>query len=110
MRWNRSSEPEGKIVVATFSSSLYRLKIVVALAARSMQGGVCRRGMNETAVAQRLGFLHVRRCVALGHGVQNSRSGRRLPGKRSQGETTRRCRGSRSTITGRYSSKRAIVW
>jgi len=52
---------EGKIIVATFSSSLYRLQIVVDLAAQfDRKVAFVGRGMNENSqIAQRLGFLHL---------------------------------------------------
>src|SRR6478736_4352904 len=52
---------EGKIVVATFSSSLYRLQIVVDLAAQfDRKVAFVGRGMNENSqIAQRLGMLHL---------------------------------------------------
>jgi ribonuclease J len=52
---------EGKIIVATFSSSLYRLQIVVDLAAQfDRKVAFIGRGMNENSqIAQRLGFLHL---------------------------------------------------
>jgi ribonuclease J len=58
---------EGKIVVATFSSSLYRLQIVVDLAAQfDRKVAFVGRGMNENSqIAQRLGFLHIPTGVAI---------------------------------------------
>jgi ribonuclease J len=58
---------QGKIVVATFSSSLYRLQIVVDLAAQfDRKVAFVGRGMNENSqIAQRLGFLHVPTGVAI---------------------------------------------
>src|SRR5687768_7047461 len=52
---------EGKIIVSTFSSSLYRLQIVVDLAAQfDRKVAFVGRGMIQNAeIAQRLGFLHV---------------------------------------------------
>ena len=52
---------EGKIVVATFSSSLYRLQIVIDLAAQfDRKVAFVGRGMNENSqIAQRLGHLHL---------------------------------------------------
>jgi ribonuclease J len=52
---------EGKIVVATFSSSLYRLQILVDLAAQfERKVAFVGRGMTENSViAQRLGHLHM---------------------------------------------------
>src|SRR5688572_13398220 len=52
---------EGKIVVATFSSSLYRLQILVDLAAQfERKVAFIGRGMTENSViAQRLGHLHM---------------------------------------------------
>ena len=58
---------EGKIVVATFSSSLYRLQIVADLAAQfDRKVAFVGRGMNENSViAQRLGHLHLQSGVAI---------------------------------------------
>ena len=58
---------EGKIVVATFSSSLYRLQIVADLAAQfDRKVAFIGRGMNENSViAQRLGHLHLQSGVAI---------------------------------------------
>jgi ribonuclease J len=58
---------EGKIVVATFSSSLYRLQIVADLAAQfDRKLAFVGRGMNEnSAIAQRLGHLHLQSGVAI---------------------------------------------
>ncbi|MSO60921.1 MAG: ribonuclease J [Acidobacteria bacterium] len=58
---------EGKIVVATFSSSLYRLQIVADLAAQfNRKVAFVGRGMNENSViAQRLGHLHLQSGVAI---------------------------------------------
>lgn len=52
---------QGKIVVATFSSSLYRLQIVVDLAAQfDRKVAFVGRGMIENSrIAQDLGFLHL---------------------------------------------------
>jgi ribonuclease J len=52
---------EGRLVVATFSSSLYRLQIVVDLAAQfDRKVAFVGRGMTENSqIAQRLGFLHL---------------------------------------------------
>ena len=52
---------EGKIVVAAFSSSLYRMQIIVDLAAQfDRKVAFVGRGMNENSqIAQRLGYLHV---------------------------------------------------
>ncbi len=52
---------EGKIVVAAFSSSLYRLQILVDLAAQfNRKVAFVGRGMNENSqIAQRLGHLHL---------------------------------------------------
>ena len=52
---------EGKIVVAAFASSLYRMQIVVDLAAQfDRKVAFVGRGMNENSqIAQRLGFLKV---------------------------------------------------
>src|SRR5688500_19381064 len=58
---------EGKIIVATFASSLYRLQIIVDLAARfDRKVAFVGRGMIENSqIAQRLGFLHVPTGVAI---------------------------------------------
>jgi ribonuclease J len=58
---------EGKIVVATFSSSLYRLQIVADLAAQfDRKVAFVGRGMNENSViAQRLGHLHLQSGVTI---------------------------------------------
>ena len=58
---------EGKIVVATFSSSLYRLQIVADLAAQfDRKLAFIGRGMNENSViAQRLGRLHLQSGVTI---------------------------------------------
>jgi ribonuclease J len=52
---------EGKIIVATFASSLYRLQIIVDLAAQfDRKVAFVGRGMIENSqIAQKLGFLHV---------------------------------------------------
>jgi ribonuclease J len=52
---------EGKIIVSTFASSLYRLQIIVDLAAQfDRKVAFVGRGMNENSqIAQRLGFLQV---------------------------------------------------
>ncbi|HJU45065.1 MAG TPA: ribonuclease J [Vicinamibacterales bacterium] len=52
---------EGKILVATFASSLYRLQIIVDLAAQfDRKVAFVGRGMIENSqIAQRLGFLHL---------------------------------------------------
>jgi ribonuclease J len=58
---------EGKIIVATFSSSLYRLQIIVDLAAQfDRRVAFVGRGMIENSqIAQRLGFLHLPTGVAI---------------------------------------------
>ena len=58
---------EGKIIVATFSSSLYRLQIIVDLAAQfDRRVAFVGRGMIENSqIAQRLGFLHIPTGVAI---------------------------------------------
>jgi ribonuclease J len=58
---------EGKIVVATFASSLYRLQIIVDLAAQfDRKVAFVGRGMIENSqIAQRLGFLHLPTGVAI---------------------------------------------
>lgn len=58
---------EGKIIVATFASSLYRLQIVVDLAAQfDRKVAFVGRGMIENSqIAQRLGFLHIPTGVAI---------------------------------------------
>jgi ribonuclease J len=57
----------GKIIVATFASSLYRLQIIVDLAAQfDRRVAFVGRGMIENSqIAQRLGFLHVPAGVAI---------------------------------------------
>ena len=96
---------EGKIVVATFSSSLYRLQIIVDLAAQfDRKVAFVGRGMNENSqIAQRLGLP----APADRRGDQGQRraepSRRRTssassPARRAR--PTRRCRASPSTITG----------
>jgi ribonuclease J len=52
---------EGKIIVATFASSLYRMQIIVDLAAKfDRRVAFVGRGMIENSqIAQRLGFLHL---------------------------------------------------
>jgi ribonuclease J len=52
---------EGKIVIATFASSIYRLQIVVDLAAKfDRKVAFVGRGMIENSqIAQRLGYLHL---------------------------------------------------
>ena len=52
---------EGKIVVATFASSLYRMQIIVDLAAQfDRKVAFVGRGMIQNSqIAQRLGFLHL---------------------------------------------------
>jgi ribonuclease J len=52
---------EGKIVVATFASSLYRMQIVTDLAVQfDRKVAFVGRGMNENSqIAQRLGFLRI---------------------------------------------------
>jgi len=58
---------EGKIVVATFASSIYRLQIVVDLAAQfDRKVAFVGRGMIENSqIAQRLGYLHLPTGVAV---------------------------------------------
>jgi ribonuclease J len=58
---------EGKIVVSTFASSLYRMQIIVDLAAQfDRKVAFVGRGMIQNAeIAQRLGFLHVPTGVAV---------------------------------------------
>lgn len=58
---------EGKIVVSTFASSLYRMQIIVDLAAQfDRRVAFVGRGMIQNAeIAQRLGFLHVPTGVAI---------------------------------------------
>jgi ribonuclease J len=57
----------GKIVVATFASSLYRIQIIVDLAAQfDRKVAFVGRGMIENSqIAQRLGFLHLPTGVAI---------------------------------------------
>jgi ribonuclease J len=58
---------EGKIIVGTFASSLYRLQIIVDLAAQfDRKVAFVGRGMIENSqIAQRLGFLHIPTGVAI---------------------------------------------
>ncbi len=58
---------EGKIIVATFSSSLYRLQIIVDLAAQfERRVAFVGRGMIENSqIGQRLGFLRIPAGVAI---------------------------------------------
>ena len=105
---------EGKIVVATFSSSLYRLQIVVDLAAQfDRKVAFVGRGMNENSqIAQRLGFLHVPTGVAIKDtDVQHFPGpGRRLPCHRLAGRAERRAvadRDRRSPVSA--AAKRAIA-
>lgn len=58
---------QGKIVVAAFSSSLYRMQIIVDLAAQfDRKIAFVGRGMNENSqIAQRLGHLHIQTGVAI---------------------------------------------
>lgn len=58
---------EGKIIAATFASSLYRLQIIVDLAAQfDRKVAFVGRGMIQNSeIAQRLGFLHLPTGVAI---------------------------------------------
>jgi ribonuclease J len=58
---------EGKIIVSTFASSLYRLQIIVDLAAQfDRKVAFVGRGMIQNSeIAQRLGFLHIPTGVAI---------------------------------------------
>ena len=58
---------EGKIIVSTFASSLYRMQIIVDLAAQfDRKVAFVGRGMIQNSeIAQRLGFLHVPTGVAI---------------------------------------------
>jgi ribonuclease J len=58
---------EGKIIVSTFASSLYRLQIIVDLAAQfDRKVAFVGRGMIENSqIAQRLGFLHLPTGIAI---------------------------------------------
>ncbi len=58
---------EGKLIVATFSSSLYRLQLLVDLAAEfDRKVAFVGRGMIENSqIAQRLGHLHIQSGVAI---------------------------------------------
>ena len=58
---------EGKLVVATFSSSLYRMQILVDLAVQfDRKVAFVGRGMIENSqIAQRLGYLHIPTGVAI---------------------------------------------
>ena len=95
---------EGKIIVATFSSSLYRLQIVVDLAAQfDRKVAFVGRGMIENSrIAQRLGFLHLPTGVVIKDSRRAASSRSRTssawrPARRAR--PTPRCRESRSTIT-----------
>ena len=103
---------EGKIVVATFASSIYRMQILVDLAAQfDRKVAFVGRGMNENSqIAQRLGYLRLPTGVA-DPGQRRARlSPRRTwsassPARRAS--RTRRCRASPSTITGTCKLSRA---
>ena len=58
---------EGKIIVSTFASSLYRMQIIVDLAAQfDRKVAFVGRGMIQNSeIAQRLGFLHLPTGVAI---------------------------------------------
>ncbi len=95
---------EGKIVVATFASSLYRMQILVDLAVQfDRKVAFVGRGMNENSqIAQRLGHLHIPTGVAIKDSdVSNyPGTGRAVPGRPvRRASRTRRCRASPSTIT-----------
>ena len=85
---------EGKIVVATFSSSLYRMQIVADLAAQfDRKVAFVGRGMNENSeIAQRLGHLHLPSGVTIKDSdvPDLPGAGRRLPGYRIAGRGQRR--------------------
>ena len=107
---------EGKIIVATFSSSLYRLQIVVDLAAQfDRKVAFVGRGMNENSqIAQRLGFLHVPTGVA-DQGLATCRifpvAGRGLPRHRLAGRSQCRAVADRHRRSPpRRSSRRATAW
>ena len=70
---------EGKLVVASFASSVYRMQIIVDLAAKfDRQVAFVGRGMQENSqIAQRLGYLR----VPTGVGIKDADVGQ-LPGRR----------------------------
>ncbi len=104
----------GKIVVAAFASSVYRMQIVVDLAAQfDRQVAFVGRGMQENSeIAQRLGYLRIPagcRFATARCGTSPPRtSSACAPGRRVS--RRRRCRGSRSTITGTCGSSRTTWW
>ena len=80
---------EGKLVVASFASSVYRMQLIVDLAAKfDRQVAFVGRGMQENSqIAQRLGYLR----VPTGVGIKDADVGqlprrrRRVPGHRLAG-------------------------
>ena len=104
----------GKIVVAMFASSIYRMQILVDLAAQfDRQVAFVGRGViDNSETAQRLGYLR------MPAGVQIRDSDVRACRRRTwcasaparRGSRRRRCRGSRSTITATSSSSPTTWW
>ena len=80
---------DGKVVVASFASSVYRMQLIVDLAAKfDRQVAFVGRGMQENSqIAQRLGYLR----VPTGVGIKDADVGelrrrrRRVPGHRIAG-------------------------
>jgi ribonuclease J len=70
---------QGKLVVAAFSSSLYRMQILVNLAARFGRkvAFVGRGMMSNSQIAQRLGFLH----IPAGVQIRDTEVSHHAPGK-----------------------------
>ena len=95
---------QGKIVVAAFASSIYRMQILVDLAVQfDRKVAFVGRGMNENSqIAQRLGYLQHpgRHADSRQRRAELPVAGRACawsPARRAS--PTRRCRGLRSTIT-----------
>ena len=106
---------DGKLVVATFSSSLYRMQILVDLAAQfDRKVAFVGRGMIENSqIAQRLGHLHIPTGVPIRDsdipnypGAGRAVPGDRLAGRAECGAVAHRDR--RSSL--RASSTRATGW
>ena len=104
---------EGKIVVAAFASSIYRMQILVDLAAQfDRRVAFVGRGMKENSqIAQRLGYLQVP--TGRAHRDSDVPTSRRRtscawsPARRAS--RTRRCRASPSTTTATSSCRRRIA-
>ena len=101
----------GMIVVAAFSSSIYRMQVVVDLAAQfERKVAFVGRGMIATStIAQELGYLKIPTGVQIRDSdVRNHPAGRgRLPhAPDRRASRWRRCRASPSTITGTSRSPR----